>query len=320
MNKKAVQFPELVHTRYAYERLKQCVRCGAYSSLGLETCLSCEAEHSLRPVTDIARTVLRNGKLRDALLLGASGLAGFVFARSVLQMSVSLTAGLLLVGVYVWLCKRYAQEREQHTLLELLKQESAQVRDGMLLDAENAAGDLKSEDELSAYLKLREIGHFLKGDQIKLLKIYCLNRFILRRDMDLELGTLIPEAFDPDFVRYVNEICKVKPELVRRDMLDYARKYRGDIEALAIGPQTMAQLAGAALRVKEYVVQYPDLIADHVGALSRDRLLRLCRLLQDIPASRRSARLYDKAMDEAERMYGNDAEFEPILGKDANFT
>ncbi|TXK83789.1 hypothetical protein [Paenibacillus sp. N3.4] len=228
-----------------------------------------------------------------------------------MQMIASALASAALVIGYWLLSRRYSSAVENRLLHQMLMTENQAIREGLLLDIENAVNDLKLDDFKSAYEKLREIGYLITGNQVKVLKLMCLSHFILRSDMDLELATLIPTGFEPDFVRYLHEVSKISPQLVRRDVLDYVIKHRKAIEDFPDGRETLALIAGAALRVKGYVLQYHDFIADFIEAFPRNRLLRLCRLLQgsysEVPA------LYDQAKDKVKLKYDFDPEFQGLL-------
>lgn len=312
MSKKiAVQFRKSARTRHAYERLKQCKGCGNYSVLWSNECLKCGAAGKLSSVKEIVQAIHRRNTVRDAMIVFSISLAAFFLAETFVQMAAAVIAGIALVAGTVMLSKRYAPAVENRLIHRLLISENRAIREGLLLDIEDAAGDLKSDDHKAAYEKLREIGYVITGNQVKVLKLMCLSHFILRSDMDLELSPLIPTGFEPDFIRYLNEVLKISPQLAKRDTLNYVVKHRSSIEAFDGGRETLVLAAGAALRVKGYVLQYQQLIADFIEDLPRERLLRLCKLLQgsydEAPA------LYDKARDTVKLKYDFDPEFQGLL-------
>ncbi|MVO98816.1 hypothetical protein [Paenibacillus lutrae] len=299
---------QTVHT---YERLKQCSRCGTYSVLWHESCLECGSQRKFLSVHDIVRGILRRNLQRDLLLMAAGSLAAYFLARSFEQMAAAIAGGVLLIVLYVLLRRRYSQTLRLVTLRKLLQRESFAIREGLLLDVQDAASDIESENFKEAYEKLREIGFLITGNHIRVLKAFCLNRFILRSDMELELSSLIPDEFEPSFVYYLNEICKVSPQLVKRDTLDYVMKHRIQIGGMIEGRATLALVAAAALRVKEYVFEYSSLLYDFVDDLPRERLLRLCRLLGE--HHDRAAQLHEKAQETARRKYEFDPEFQGFI-------
>ncbi|MEC0248451.1 hypothetical protein P4H65_21850 [Paenibacillus chitinolyticus] len=306
-----VELRKARQTVHTYERLKQCTRCGTYSVLWHDNCLSCGAERKFLSIGDIVSAVLRRNIQRDALILAAIACAAFYLARTFQEMALAAGAGVLLIAVYALLRRRYAEALMNATLRKLLLGENRAIRKGILLDVDDAASDMEDGDFKSAYEKLREIGTLITGSHIRNLKVYCLNRFILRSDMELELGTLIPDEFEPGFIAYLYEAAKVNPGLVQRDTLDYVQKYRVQIGGMLEGRATLALVAAAALRVKEYAFEYASLLYDFVDELPRERFLRLCRLVKENPD--RAPELRQKVLETAARKYGDDPEFEGFL-------
>jgi hypothetical protein len=238
-------------------------------------------------------------------------LAACVLARSFMEMSISLLAGAVLIVAYLLIRKPYVSYMETRMLQELLVRENDAIREGLLRDIEDAAKDLKADDYKLAYEKLREIGYLISGNQVKILKLMCLNHFVLRKDMELELSTLVPTQFEPDFIRYLYEVSKVSPELVKRNVIDYALTYRNEIEALPGGHGLMGHVVTAAIRVNAYVIQYQQLIGDYIEALPRDRLIRLCGMIAEKPDS--FPQLYPKVKDLLKLKHETDPELQGLL-------
>jgi len=311
-NKRAVQFRKSIRTRHAFERIKHCKGCGSYSALWSDRCLKCGAEGKFIAIQAAVASLHKRSAFRDGMLIASISLGAFAMARNVTEMAVSLAAGAVFVAGYALLSRRYAAAIRSRMLHQLLLEENQSIREGLLLDIDDAANDLKSDDYKSAYEKLREIGYLITGNQVKVLKLMCLNHFILRSDMDLELQTLIPDDFDKDFILYLAEVCKVSPQLVGRETLSYVVRNRVLIEAMPAGRETLALAAGAALRVKGYVVQFEELIADFVDDFPKDRLLRLHRLIQESPSD--YLLLYGKVTGAVQRKLGIDPEVQPETG------
>jgi hypothetical protein len=306
----AAHFRKSRRTSHSFQRLKQCKGCGNYSSLWSDRCLQCGAEGKFLDLQTVTRTILKRNAQRDVLILGTAVLAALVFARTFIEMAVSLLAGAVLIAVYFLIRRPYIPSMENRMLEAVLLHDNRAVRDGLMRDIEDAGNDLKTDNFKHAYEKLREIGYLITGNQVKILKIMCLNHFILRKDMDLELSTLIPDGFDPDFIRYLSEVSKVSPELVKRDAIDYTIKHRAEIEALPDGQAVMVLVVTAALRVNAYVVQYQRTIADYVEDLPRERLIRLCRLIADSPDQ--FPELFPKVRDIVKIKYEFDPGFQGV--------
>jgi hypothetical protein len=310
-NKIAAHFRPSRRTNHSYQRLKQCKSCGSYSSLWDDTCLSCGTHGKFVELPTLIRTILKRNAQRDVLILSTGALVALFLGRNLLEMAVSLLVGIVLIVLYLLLRRRYYPSMEKDILNKLLQRENLTIREGLLKDTEDAANDLKAEDYKLAYEKLREIGYLLAGNQVKILKVICLNHFNLRKDMDLELSTLLPKAFDSDFVLYLFEVSKVSPELVKRDAIDYAIRYRTEIEAMPGGRVVLALVFTAALRVKAFVLQYQAHIADFIEELPRERLIRLCRLVAESPEA--CPELYPKLKNMLKLKYDSDPEFQGLL-------
>ncbi|MGF7032950.1 hypothetical protein J2T17_003873 [Paenibacillus mucilaginosus] len=311
LTKIPVHFRKTNPTAHLFQRLQLCRKCGRYSCLWHESCLSCGAEGTRIPVEQAARTVMKRNLQTDLLVLAALGLTAFALAGSFNEMAASLIGAIVLMGARYLLGRRFEPYIYRRTLHRLLLQDGKQIREGLLSDIDDAEQDLKQDDYKSAYEKFREIGYFLRNDPIKVLRLLCLSRFILRSDMDLELSSLLPSRFDKDFIHYLHEVGRVRPQLIGRDVLDYCMKYRTIIREMAVGPDVLAAAAGAALRVKEHLPVYYDLIAEQAEHLPKDRLLRLHRLLTERPGQ--YPELHAKVLETAKRRYPSDAEFAPIL-------
>ncbi|UUZ85598.1 hypothetical protein LJK88_20085 [Paenibacillus sp. P26] len=241
----------------------------------------------------------------DVLVLGIFTTAGFAVARSFTDMAAAVICGMLLMAVYVKICRVYEPYILRRILSKQLLHERQKIRQGLLSDIARAEEDLKAEDFKAAYEKFREIGFFLKDNPIRLLKIMCLSHFILRHDMELELAELIPDRFEPNFIAYLLEIGRVKPQLIDRSTLDYVQKHRAAIEALPHGREVLAAAAGAALRIKSHLAAYRSLIADYADAPPKDRPLRLERLAAEQAAS--DPELYARVRELVKRRFGPDA-------------
>ncbi|NHN33004.1 hypothetical protein [Paenibacillus agricola] len=310
-NKIAAHFRPSQRTNQSFQRLKQCRSCGSYSVLWDDVCLCCGAQGKFAPLPKVVSTILKRNAQRDVLILSIAALIALFLSHNLMEMTISLLGGIVFIALYLLLRRRYLPYLTKSMLHQLLQRENSAIRNGLLLDTEDAANDLKAYDYKLAYEKLREIGYLINGNQVKILKVICLNHFNLRKDMDLELSTLLPEAFDPDFVLYLFEVSKVNPELVKRDAIDYALRYRAEIEALPGGRAVLALVFTAALRVKAYVLQYEVQIADFIEELPHERLVRLCRLVAESPAA--FPILHPKLEGLIKRSYDADPELKGLL-------
>lgn len=274
-----VQLRKSKKTTYAFQRLKHCKSCGIYSVLFDDTCAACGKEHAFVPVEASLHVISRRSLHIDLLILSILTCLGIILAGTLLELVLGTVLGLALLASYVFLHKKFAHYEKAVQCHALLTDEAGKIKEGLLIDSKAAVLDVKEERYKESYEKLREIGCFLTDDTIKIRKIMCLNHFVLRKDMDLELETLIPSFYDKDFVDYLWEISKIKKEVIKKRAIDYAVTYRHSISQQDNGRDILVNIAGSALRMKQYVDRYKSFIIDYVEFLPKERLLRLCKLV-----------------------------------------
>lgn len=311
-NKLAVQFRKSKRTTTAYERLKTCKSCGGYSVLFDNRCKQCGARDKFISVTEYASSLNRILPWAESFGAAALVLLAVLGANTPLELAAAAIGGTLLLLLFFILRKRYRPYVEKYRMHKLLVDHSPAILQGLRADLQEAVEHIVADKPKEAYEKLREIGWFLHGDAIKARKIACLNRFIIRKDMDLELEQVVPAHFSEPFVNYMWEALKVNKQLLRQKVLDYIVAFRPQIEAMNNGRDILALVAGAALRMKKYVLAYPQLIFDYIDELPRERFHRLCTLIAPTPVDRRG-RMYEKCKQIAASRYGFDPDFQGIF-------
>ncbi|MDF2725160.1 MAG: hypothetical protein K0Q59_4835 [Paenibacillus sp.] len=311
-NKLAVQFRRSQKTTTAYERLKSCKSCGSYTVLFDNRCKKCGAKDKLVPIEQYASSL--NRILPWAELFAGVGLVllAVVCANTLLQLAVAAIGGMALLALFLLLRNHYKPYAEKYRMQKLLIDRTQAIWQGLQADQQDAVNDMEADKPKDAYEKLREVSWFIRSDSLKARKLACLKRFIIRKDMDLELEQVVPTHFSEVFVEYMGEALKVNKQLLRQSVLDYAVANRSRIEMLHNGKEIMALVAGAALRMKKYVYAHPQLIYDYLDELPRERFHRLCTILASIPIEQRG-RLYDKSKETAATRYAFDPEFQGIL-------
>ncbi|RAV20165.1 hypothetical protein [Paenibacillus contaminans] len=312
MKKLAVQFSKPALTKYTFDRLKLCRKCEIYTVLDNTHCQACGSQSPFVSFRDYSDTLCRRKFYTESALALALGCIAVVMASTIPQLLAAAGVTLAL-PLFLWLLYRKALPRRQSIQLEkLVLHEHKKILEGLEKDILSAIADANEEKFKPAYEKLREISVFLHNDNIKKVKIVILNRFVLRRDMNLELESLIPSDFDKDFVYYLLEVSKVNRQLMKSKTFDYIIRYRHAIAQMEDGTDLLVNAAGAALRLKQYVDRYMELILPHLDALPRERLLRLCKLL----ASRESGEwqeLYARTKDVVKKKYDFDPEFKGVI-------
>jgi hypothetical protein len=281
VQKQAVQFRKSPRTRYKFQRLRSCKRCGTYTALWNTQCLSCGKASGFLDIPELVKAVSRRAEAADFLLLGGAAALALFTARSLTEAVAAAAAGPAAIALLFWIKRRYTASVRDYRLQKLLIGGNGLIRKGLEHDLTHAVGDIQQKREKDAYEKLREISFLIDNNPIRIRKIMCLQSFFLRRDMDLELATLIPNDCDPHFISYMSEVAKIKPQLVNRQVIDYVIRYRSEIQALNQGSEVLLQIASSILQVKGYVRLYSAYLEDFVGMLPRDALLRLCKVLHE---------------------------------------
>ncbi|WP_411502790.1 hypothetical protein [Brevibacillus centrosporus] len=278
MRKKiGVLFRKTQKTAYTFERLKACKHCHTYHVLWDTHCEECGREY--QPIRKLSASVTRRYVQTRFLLMVLFVCLAILCAKSLSQILIAGGVGILLFALFYWMQKKYGSYERDAQFLPFLSQEQDAIKKSLVHHLEEIGADVKAERYKEAYEKIREIGHFIHSDTIKIRKIMFLNHFILRKDMELELETVTPSTYDKDFVEYLREVIKVQPSLVKKSVLDYARRYKAYILLQENGEQLMGQIAGAALRMRPYIDQYQDLIIEFIDFIPRDRFLRLAKLV-----------------------------------------
>jgi hypothetical protein len=194
----------------------------------------------------------------------------------------SLIAGVLFVIGYVILTSIFIKSEYFIQLKNLLRVDVRKIAAGIQYDSELAKEDVQEERLAPAYEKLRDIGEFIYSDQVKIRRIMVLNEIELRSDMELELEPLIPSSYDKDFVKYALEVLKINRTLITKKCIAYFITYRDPI-VRDFGMDSLISVAGTALRMKMYILEFSEFIEEFLEYFPKDRFLRLCGILYANP-------------------------------------
>lgn len=312
MNKLPVHLSKFVRSRTAFERLRFCHSCQSYSALELDNCSICGNAHSTIPFMEYVHILSKRGRRTELFACIAVMMLAVCVSRTLLQIGLSLLFGAAFLFLLVKLNRRYGRYADDRLLRRLLLQDTGAIHKGLLLDLDLARKDTQMAKYKEAYEKLREAGVFLQNDRVKIRKIMCLNHFIIRKDMDLELETLVPDSFDKDFILYLREAVRVNKQLVRANVLHYVLSHRDSIEEMDIGREVMALVMGAALRMKGYIHQCQHVLAEYADELPKERFLRLCKIVA-ADSSFWDSHLYLKCKESVKTHYGFDPDFHGLF-------
>lgn len=312
MNKIAVQFAKFIPTSLAFERLLVCTSCDTVSSLRNGKCLSCGTERPAIPLRQHAGILAKRARYTRIFLFSAAMMLAACLARTLPELGLALAGGGVLIYLLHRLDSAFKDTGEQRLLHKFLFRRTGDIVKGLALDLDTYQADIKGGFYKEAYEKLREIGVFLHDDRIKLRKIMCLNHFIIRKDMELELASVVPGHFDKDFIVYLRNAVMVNKQLVRSSVLDYVLAHKREIEALETGKDTIVLVMGAALRMKRYIRQCEQILTEYAAFLPKERFLRLCAMIHNDPDFRHSP-LYTKCSETVKVRYGFDPDFHDMF-------
>ncbi len=279
-SKMAIQFKKSIFTSLAHQRLLVCRNCRSITSLiDASSCAICSKELSLHSLTDYMSILNKPRGQAEVLFIGCFVLLSIIAATDLLQLLISIGMGIVSLVVILLIRAKYRTELMLMQLQKILLKKQNLIDRGLENDFQRALEEIKIGHYKQAYEILREIGYFKHNDTIRNYKIDCLNRFVLRTDMELELDSLVPSEYNLQFIIYLYEVSKVNKQLIRRPTLDYVMEHREAIEALAFGPELIANICSATLRMRSYVDLYQLLIIDYMDKLPRERFLRLVKMI-----------------------------------------
>jgi hypothetical protein len=308
--KRAVQFRKHIKLSHQWQRLRYCRACGSYTVLPEEPCSGCGSQ-SFVTLQEYAATLNNRLFYAEGLVLAAFLGVAALAARNFLELGIALLGAAVVIALYFLLKKHFRPSEEICRLQKITNRHMPSIREGLLKDALSAGEDLKNDRHKEAYEKLREVGSLLTIEHVKNLKIMCLNQLIIRKDMELELETLLPAAYNKEFITYLYEVSKVNKSLIRQSVLDYLLTHRLRIEQLPFGKELMINASVASLRMRPYIERFYPVILDYMEFLPKERFLRLCKLVNGA-TSGPLARLQQACREAAKVRYGFDPDVQAI--------
>ena len=305
MAKQAVQLSKKQRTKYRFQKLKMCKKCNRYSVLKDKTCPTCST--NLVGIESLVKSILKKRLTTEAIRILIVVCLGIVFAPTIKTMYYSLVAGIIFCISYVALTSLFMKSEYFHQMKKLLRGDFRKIQAGIQFDSELAKADVKEERLAAAYEKLREIGDFISTDRVKVRRVMVLNDIALRSDMELELEGLIPSSYDKDFVKYALEVLKINRMLITKKCIAYFIHYR-DAIVIDFGMDSLVSVAGTALRMKLYILEFSTFIEEFLDYFPKERVLRLCSIIHANPEVEWGG-LKEKTMRVVAKKYHYDPDF-----------
>ncbi|MFK9090257.1 hypothetical protein [Bacillus salipaludis] len=305
MAKQAVQLSKKKRTKYRFQKLKMCKKCNRYSILKDEMCPTCGT--NLVGIESLVKSILKKRLITEAIRILIVACLGIVFAPTIKTMYYSLFAGLIFCFCYIALTTMFMKSEYFHQLKKLLRTDFRKIQAGIQFDSDLAKADVKEQRLAMADEKLREIGDLISTDRVKIRRVMVLNEIALRSDMELELEGLIPSSYDRDFVKYALEVLKIKRTLISKKCIAYFIHYR-DAIVIDFGMDSLISVAGSALRMKLYILEFSTFIEEFLDHFPKERVLRLCNIIHANPEVEWGS-LKDKTMRLVAKKYYYDPAF-----------
>lgn len=304
MKKIPVYFRPYHKPRQLYQLVHRCASCQAFTALEEEVCPSC-SKASLRPLERQAASRVRRSMQTKRLFALLLGLIGILLSDTFGQLALCAAASILMIGL-LWFVQRKTMASEvSRELDQLLQREEEQLAQDLYRDWEHAFSHWDDDKQLT-YELLRELRPLIRNDTIRLQQLALLHYFALRKDMELELEPLLLQQYDPLLADYIGEIARIKRDLIKDRTFQYVIHYEPEILGLDNGQDILAGVAGAAVRMKRYVLAYPGLVRRYAHRLPKERLLRLHRMIRQHPNEK-----WDRVAEEVNRIVHDKYEWDP---------
>ncbi|WP_094700142.1 hypothetical protein [Brevibacillus laterosporus] len=310
--KTGVQFRKTIKTTHAFERLKYCPKCRSYSVLWDTECPFCEKTVTLLPIRAVSAATTRRNVQICFLWIGLFVCLAAIFADTTTNLILACSGGVLFFVLFWLMQKRYGSYEQNVHFEQFINTEQENIKNALYQHLEDIDADVKAKKYKDAYEKIREVGYFIDSDLVKILKVKYLNHFVLRKDMELELDTLIPSEYNHHFIAYLHEVLKVQPWLVKQALLDYVISNKSYILQESNGTQILGQVAGASLRVRAHVEHYQDFIIEFIEYLPKERLIRLAKMVS-AHQDGHWAKLYEATKKQVDQHYSFDPELKGLL-------
>ncbi|MUG46385.1 hypothetical protein GNP95_15450 [Paenibacillus woosongensis] len=272
-----------------------------------ENCTTC-GKPALLPIQELALRAAKRSLSNDLLLTLLLTLIAVAFSPTFQFIAISAVSGAALMALLLFVRRKALPSRTSIELSKMFVRDRDRIANGLVRNLDIAAAQ---ENEARSYELMREVAVIIRNDHIRKLQILLLQSLVLRKDMDLELEPLLLEDFDPELASYIGELAKIKRELIKDRTFQYVIKYEQQITAMKDGDDILAGVAGAAVRMKRYVLAYSGFLARYARKLPKDRFLRLYRIVTENPdlnwgaLQAETARIY-------EEKYQWDADFQQI--------
>ncbi len=278
--KLVVQFDQLPVYDSPLDYLAYCMGCNTYHMNDQKPCIKCgKADVSVSLECIAEKTVKRH-------FLNGMGILVMLYAL-MFVVSMSWTAifwgtvyTIVCIVLYGGIYLRYKEAYCKKELEKHVRANSQRIKLELEKQWEVCKEQMNNGDYLGAYEKLRYLSQLVDNEEIRVYKLICLNHFHLRKDLPLELKTVLLPDCNMLLIRYIYEVAKLKKELIDEATINYILRYRQQVLTEEKGEEIVASVLGGALRSKFLLNKYALALKEYLPYLPKERLLRL-RKIQD---------------------------------------
>lgn len=309
--RKPILFDKFTPVNYRYQKIMYCKKCGRYTSIETTICPKC-GHNSLITMDKHNEKAVKMRFQTDLLIMLALFFISIIAARSKYEIALSIGAGIFFTIILLLIHKKYMESEKALNLYKIFSSNFQEIKQGLDMDEAKAMKKMKDGNFKQAYEDLREIGVLLQNDRIKENKLLCLSNFVLRKDEDLELDSLILSYYSPILVNYIDEVLKLNRTLVRRNVIDYIINYERDILQMKNGQDILGNVAGAAVNSEQNIILYKDFIMRYIDVLAKDRIMRLHNVAKN-SNSKELNDIYDETMRVIDYRFGTDNDIKKFM-------
>jgi hypothetical protein len=258
-----------------------CKNCGIYTLLPEEYCTHCSNVKGYYSMEQFISKKFRLRSQSNFFLLLSLLFIGLIFTFDLVAFTLLGMIGLITISTFSFLQFKNRSSEKRHILLSQITSDKYKISRGLQLNKDYVEKKMEDGQFLEAYEILRQISLFWNDDSIKELKLKCLNHFVIRKDMPLEMDSIIPDSYSTEFIIYLESSVKVQRNLVNKNVIEYVINYEEEIKE-SFPKELFVLIAGAALRMKQYFIAYEAFIMNYVEDMSKERIIRLKNLLESI--------------------------------------
>lgn len=280
--KLVVQFEQLPVYESQLDYLVYCKSCNTYHVNDQKPCMKCGKNNTSISLESLAEKTVKRHFLNGLGILLILYALMFIVSMSwgaIFWGSVYTLVCMILYGIIYLVYKKayYKKELGRHICGNKYK-----IQQDLQKQWEICKEQMNGGEYLASYEKLRYLSQIIDNDDVRIDKLICLNQFYLRKDLPLELKTVLLEKCNVLLIRYIYEVARLKKELIDEATINYILSYKQYVLTQEKGEEIVASVLGGALRSKFLLNKYALELKEYLSYLPKERLLRLRKIQEGI--------------------------------------